>query len=199
MSEVVYVALKDLAVNGVTVDQLKYWGKLLKIRPVTRSRSAHVTAVEAETLRNVAAAVAGGVPPAEACRNIAPESKAVAAVVEAPRLENLERGILAVAEKFSSEMSLLRGDLATLIEENRRMGDDLRAVRMENALLRRMIEAPKPAPVVEKKEARADPREESRGIVPTTPKEEGFLAAVKAVQEWLRGVCSPFVEALKGS
>lgn len=180
---------------GVSTDKARYWLGLLEVPTEKKGRVVYLPQESATKLAEMARLVSEGFAPSEAAkraRDVAvmvpvkftPTVAAVDLMPMTARLESLEKAIMLIAESNKA-----------ILEENRRLADDVRAFRMENALLRRMIEAPKSSPVVEKKEVIAEPQP----VVRAKPQGENFTDALKSVQDWIRGICSPFVEALRGA
>lgn len=180
---------------GVSTDKARYWLGLLEVQTEKKGRVVYLPPESATKLAEMARLVNEGFAPSEAAkraRDVAvmvpvkftPTVTAVDLTPMTARLEGLEKAIMLMAESNKA-----------ILEENRRLADDIRAIRMENSLLRRMIEAPKPALEVTKKEAIPV----AQPVVQGPPRGENFADALKSVQDWLRGVCSPFVEALRGA
>ncbi|MBF0503284.1 MAG: hypothetical protein HQM09_24395 [Candidatus Riflebacteria bacterium] len=199
MTEIIYVSLKDIATEkNVSVDQLKYWAKLMTMNTIKRSRVAHVTAQNAERLKNVAAMIAIGMAPAEACKNLSPEEPKNQISTRSPhspldnsRLENIEKAILEMASNFQREISRMADENLLLAKQNQRLLEEMRSIKDESAGIRKLL-----VPPAEKLAAR------SVAMVPVKKEPgffDGFHQSVLEIQEWMRGVLAPFTEVFRGS
>ena len=65
MTEKIMIRLNDIT-EGATIDQVKYWCKLLDIQPVIISRAAHVSSEQCELIKKMAGMVEQGIRPRDA-------------------------------------------------------------------------------------------------------------------------------------
>ncbi len=148
MSDSITIPLKTLAVDGATIDKLKYWCRLLNIQTRTHNRQAHVTEREADSIKTMISLIRSGMSPAEAARNICPvvtEESKVAVTSPAPAVD---------LSKIEARFDAMERAFMAVV-------DELKSVRAENAALRVLLAPPAPiaAPVWKPEPARPDPRE----------------------------------------
>lgn len=110
-----------------TVDQLKYWCKLLDIQPEVISRAAHVTVEQCETIKKMADLIGQGIKPGEAAGMLTNTAVSVSPVKYREsdpellnRIESLERAVL------------------LLVEQNRKLAT---TIEMQNEVHNRKLEA----------------------------------------------------------
>jgi len=115
MADRIMIRLNEIT-ESATVDQIKYWCKLLDIQPEIISRAAHVTAEECEILRKMAGLTDEGMRPGEAAAMLTNTAVTVSPVKQKEsepellqRIETLERAILLLVEQNKK--------LATTIEK----------------------------------------------------------------------------------
>lgn len=134
MSDNLSLELKSLISDKATHDQLKYWCKLLGVRPVVKARIAHITVAENEKLREMIVLISSGVTPKEAVRRLGSVKEESGHLVTwspdlvSSELSELKKAVLSMAEKMN-----------VIIEENR-------ALRSEVSSLQKCLEYRKPEP-----------------------------------------------------
>lgn len=148
MSDSITIPLKTLAVDGATIDKLKYWCRLLNIQTRTHNRQAHVTEREADSIKTMISLIRSGMSPSEAARNICPVTTEENKVAVTPLPPGVDLSpLMAKLDDLGRAMVALAGEVQTL--------------RQENAALKvLLLPAPsKPVEVWQPEPARPDPRE----------------------------------------
>lgn len=123
----ILIPLKEVT-EKATIPQVKYWVKLAGISLVVVGRVAHVQPEDARILRQIAEMVSSGTSPQDAVKAVGrspdhpiittPDQPAsVTLPQDSPRLESLERGVLALIDTFKKEMASLRADNEALRAE----------------------------------------------------------------------------------
>lgn len=153
MPGTILISLKTLATGRTTVDQLKYWAKLVGIKTKVVGRQAHVGADEAEILREIARKVEDGEAPSVAAASVG-NSLAVkptqsADEVEAVKPSEVENALLAVAKESAAiraDLSVIRGEnqglrgmLESLMKENQVLRSELAAIRSDVAVVNQLL------------------------------------------------------------
>ncbi|EKD81528.1 MAG: hypothetical protein ACD_39C01767G0003 [uncultured bacterium] len=139
MTDTIMIKLTDVT-ESATVDQLKYWCKLLDIQPKIISRAAHVTTEQCETIKRMAELINQGVKPKEAAGllvntavTISPVSSGEREQELVNRIESLEKAVMLLVEQNKR--------LTTTIEmQNEVQNKKLEAIQMR-------LEPPKVVPV----------------------------------------------------
>jgi DNA-binding transcriptional MerR regulator len=135
--------LPDVArAAGATVDQLRYWLRLLGIEPVKEGKTRMVTPDDAEKLSNMARMVSGGVSPKEAAARIAaaPVPSNASLALEPTintELAEMKKAMIEMAATFQRETAAMRAELTAIRE------------KLETPPAPLVIEAPKPVKVWE--------------------------------------------------
>lgn len=135
MIEKVMVPLKDLATENATLDQLRYWLKLLGITPEVTRRIAYLTPEQAEQVTRMITAVTSGTSPREAAAKISPNPELLQPLQMSPadRVESLENAILKLAEEMCRARTETAGQITRLVSE-------VRELKQENAKLRAAVD-----------------------------------------------------------
>ncbi len=137
MDQVNKIPLKDLASDQATPDQLRYWCRLLGIRPEVSGRIAYLTGDQATQVKRMAAAIAAGMSPRDAVTQIGTMAFIIPAVAgprhDDLRLDSLEKAVLSMA-----------GRVGELVEEIRMVRQENQALRGEIALARLALAPPIP-------------------------------------------------------
>lgn len=113
--------------TGTTINQGKYWCKLLRVEILVRGRVAHVRPADAEKLRAVADLVAAGRSPGEAVTAITGES-----TITTPRV--VETAPAVVADPHHDALAQIRDAVSLIARE-------LADTRRENAELHAKMNA----------------------------------------------------------
>jgi len=119
--------LPDVArAAGASVDQLRYWLRLLAIEPVKQGKTRMISTDDSERLSTMARMVAGGVAPKEAAARIGAGvfPAVVSPVAETPinaELSEVKRAMIEMAATFQKETAALRAELTAIRQESRRM------------------------------------------------------------------------------
>ena len=142
MTDTIMIKLTDVT-ESATVDQLKYWCKLLDIQPKIISRAAHVTTEQCEMIKKMADLISQGVKPKEAAGLLVNNAVTISPVNGGEREQEL------VSRIESLEKAVL-----LLVEQNKRL---TATIEMQNEMQNRKLEAiqmrlepPKVEPVVVK-------------------------------------------------
>lgn len=105
MTDRIMIRLNEIT-DSATIDQIKYWCKLLDIQPEIISRAAHVTVEQCETIKKMADLIGQGIKPGEAAAMLVNT-----AVIVSPakfkesdpellnRIESLEKAVLLLVEQ----------------------------------------------------------------------------------------------------
>jgi len=120
------IKLTDVT-ESATVDQLKYWCKLLDIQPKIISRAAHVTAEQCEMIKKMADLISQGVKPKEAAGLLVNNAVTISPVNGGEREQEL------VSRIESLEKAVL-----LLVEQNKRL---TATIEMQNEVQNRKLEA----------------------------------------------------------
>jgi len=129
MTDRIMIRLNDVT-EAATIDQVKYWCKLLEIQPTIISRAAHVTAEQCEVIKKMADLTGQGIRPGEAAAmlvNTAVTVSPVARIDRDPelfnRIDSLEKAVMLLVEQNKK--------LATTIElQNEIHNRNLEAIKM---------------------------------------------------------------------
>lgn len=128
MTDGILVQLRELATEvGATVPQVKYWCQLLGIIFIVRGRVAHLEIEAADKVREVGKLIAGGLSPRDAVSQVgaSPTTPSTTAIairssddpMIADRLQQLERAVLAMAEKMTVLVEM-NGKLTARLESS---------------------------------------------------------------------------------
>ena len=105
MTEKIMIRLSDIT-EGATVDQVKYWCKLLDIQPVIISRAAHVSSDQCDLIKKMAGMVEQGMRPRDAASmlvdvavTVSPEPVNELNLEMARRIDSLEKAVLLLVEQ----------------------------------------------------------------------------------------------------
>ena len=105
MPEKIMIRLSDIT-EGATVDQVKYWCKLLDIQPVIISRAAHVSIDQCDLIKKMAGMVEQGMRPRDAASmlidvavTVSPEPVNALNLETARRIDALEKAVLLLVEQ----------------------------------------------------------------------------------------------------
>lgn len=150
MTEKIMIRLNDVT-EGATIDQVKYWCKLLEIQPVIISRAAHVTSDQCEMIKKMAGMVEQGVRPRDASTmlvdnavTVSPDRNSEANFEMARRIESLEKAVMLLVEQNKK--------LATTIEaQNEFQNKKLEAIQFRLDPPKAEVEVVKPWEPAEKK------------------------------------------------
>jgi len=117
MSEQIMIRLSEVT-KEASIDQLKYWCKLLKIKPKIISRAAHITDSEASLINEMVKLIQAGKKPREAAESLSDKAVTVSPQVKnnndevmGKRIDALEKAVLAMAnqvQKLTKENRALR-------------------------------------------------------------------------------------------
>lgn len=106
MDELIYIRIDEIA-QSATVPQIKYWCKLLKIKPKIISRASHVTNEEAEVLKKISTLVSNGMRPQEAVKLTSNELMITSSVSPKPVI--------------NKEIAELKDVIMLLVEQNKKL------------------------------------------------------------------------------
>lgn len=126
MTEKIMVRLNDVT-ESATIDQVKYWCKLLDIQPSIISRAAHVTSEQCEMIKKMAGLIDQGVRPRDAATMLVDN-----AVTISPNLNNEVN--LEMARRIES----LEKAVMLLVEQNKKLAT---TIETQNELQNRKLEA----------------------------------------------------------
>ena len=105
MTDRIMIKLNNVT-KSATVDQIKYWCKLLDIQPTIISRAAHVTAEQCEIIKKMADLINQGTRPGEAASMLANTSVTISPVAKKElnpellnRIESLEKVVMLLVEQ----------------------------------------------------------------------------------------------------
>lgn len=148
-------ALPDIAREaGATVDQLRYWLRLLSIEVSKQGKTRMVSDESAGLLSNMARMVKEGTPPKEAATRLlaspivpivpaaTSDSREIALVSE---VVDLKKALVLMAET----MATMKADLSRLVEDNQELRRE--AAHIHNLMIPPRRSAPWSPPPVEKK------------------------------------------------
>jgi len=129
MTEKIMIRLNDIT-EGATIDQVKYWCKLLDIQPVIISRAAHVSSEQCELIKKMAGMVEQGIRPRDAASmlvdnavTISPDPNNEVNFEMARRIDSLEKAVMLLVEQNKK--------LAATIEaQNEMQNRKLEAIRL---------------------------------------------------------------------
>lgn len=117
MSEQIMIRLSEIT-KEASIDQLKYWCKLLKIKTKTISRAAHITDSEASLINKMLKLIQTGKKPREAAKSLSDKTVTVSPHVKnnndeilGKRIDALEKAVLVMAnqvQKLTKENRSLR-------------------------------------------------------------------------------------------
>lgn len=134
--------LPDVARNaGATVDQLRYWLRILEIKVTKQGKTRMVSAKAAEQLSSMAQMVRDGTSPKDAANHILSTPLPAAATPKTQELpivselSEVKKVLMVMAETMNS----MRSEMARMSEENR-------ALRQETASLRTLFLPPAGSP-----------------------------------------------------
>lgn len=140
MTDRIMIRLNEIT-ESATVDQIKYWCKLLDIQPAIISRAAHVTAEQCEIIKKMAGLIDQGTRPGEAAAMLTNTAVTISPVENKTsdpellnRIESLEKAVMLLVEQ-NKKLS------ATIEMQNEVNNRKLESIRMR-------LEPPK-APVRE--------------------------------------------------
>lgn len=102
--------------SKATVDQIKYWCKLLGIRPVIISRASHVTATQCDLIKRMADLIEHGTRPRDAALMLEET-----AVTVSPDLCTLNKLQVETTERIDS----LEKAVMLLVEQNKKLAEKL--------------------------------------------------------------------------
>lgn len=153
MAENILVALKTIVPGKATVDQLKYWCKLVGIKPKIVGRQGHVTPADAAVLREMARLVEEGQAPSVAAATVGNSLmvKPIHCEVEENhgKLSAIEKALLVVA----NESVAIRAEIGTLRQENQALRWEIAGLRQESqasrsdvAMIRQLLTPPADQP-----------------------------------------------------
>jgi len=105
MTEKIMIRLTDIT-QDATVDQVKYWCKLLNIQPVIISRAAHVSGDQCDIIKRMAGLVGQGMRPRDAASmmvdtavTVSPEPVKEMNLEMAKRIDSLEKAVMLLVEQ----------------------------------------------------------------------------------------------------
>lgn len=105
MTDNIMIRLNDIT-EVATIDQVKYWCKLLDIQPKIVARAAHVTSEQCETIKKMADLIEQGVKPKEAAAILVDNAVTVSPGENrnqnpemCNRIESLEKAVMLLVEQ----------------------------------------------------------------------------------------------------
>ena len=105
MTDRIMIRLNEIT-DSATIDQIKYWCKLLDIQPEIISRAAHVTVEQCKTIKKMADLIGQGIKPGEAAAMLVNTAVIVSPVKFKEsdpellnRIESLEKAVLLLVEQ----------------------------------------------------------------------------------------------------
>ncbi len=105
MTEEIMIRLTDVT-EEATIDQVKYWCKLLEIQPVIISRAAHVNSDQCEMIKKMADMIKHGIRPRDASTalmnnavTISPDRNNEINLEMAKRIDSLERAVMLLVDQ----------------------------------------------------------------------------------------------------
>jgi len=126
MTDTIMIKLTDVT-ESATVDQLKYWCKLLDVQPKIISRAAHVTTEQCEMIKKMADLISQGVKPKEAAGLLVNNAVTISPVNGGEREQELV-----------SRIESLEKAVMLLVEQNKRL---TATIEMQNEAQNRKLEA----------------------------------------------------------
>jgi len=139
MTEKLMIRLSDVT-EWATIDQVKYWCKLLEIQPVIISRAAHVTSDQCEMVKKMAGMIEQGIRPRDAATmlidnavTISPDRRNEGNLEMARRIDSLEKAVMLLVEQNKKLVS-------TIEAQNEVQNRKLEAIKLR-------LEPPKVEPV----------------------------------------------------
>ena len=180
MNDQILIPLKDLVTKEVSHDRLKYWVKLLEIRPQVTNHIALITPEESSQIKTLASMVSQGVSPKSAAKKIKGDLSTVTLPAKVnPSGEVTElKGLLLL---FADEIKKSREENTALVGKIDRLSSEVASLRGF------LLPAGGLAPKVSSLQVNREP---TFG--------ESFSRNMKEVQSWLQGVVAPFVEPFRG-
>lgn len=119
MADTIMIRLSEVT-DKASVDQLKYWCKLLKIKPKVISRSAHITNDEVALIHEMVQLIQAGKKPSEAAKTFSNKEVTVSPLEQNTgdpilhnRMDSLEKAVLIMAEQIQG---LRKENRALLLE-----------------------------------------------------------------------------------
>ncbi len=139
MTDTIMIKLTDVT-ESATVDQLKYWCKLLDIQPKIISRAAHVTTEQCETIKRMADLINQGVKPKEAAGLLVNNAVTISPVNTGEREQELVNRIESLEKVVMLLVNQNMRLTATIEMQNEVQNRKLEAIQMR-------LEPPKVEPV----------------------------------------------------
>jgi hypothetical protein len=143
MTEEVMIKLSEVT-ETATVDQIKYWCKLLDIQPKIISRAAHVTIKQCEALKEMTKLISQGMKPGQAAETLTNKAVTTSPVKKLPdnpelinRIESLEKAVLLLVEENKKLCSRIQ-------EQNETQNRKLNAIQFQLEPPQRKVKEVKP-------------------------------------------------------
>ncbi|MBF0503451.1 MAG: hypothetical protein HQM09_25275, partial [Candidatus Riflebacteria bacterium] len=127
---------------GISVDQAKYWCRLLRIKPTVSNHIKYLSAEDAKKLKDMVPLVNAGMAPKNAAGLLAPETaivrntesvdettQSVDMVKIMAGQNEIKNAVLAIAETFKAELTRVADENLLLARQNQRLLEEIRLLR----------------------------------------------------------------------